>query len=165
MPGLHSSREGAGSDIDWPPGNLKPETLDTLLENYGAYAISTRYFNRGEPLLNKQTPKYVAASRKFLTRTSISSNVSLPFDAEALVASGLDYLIMSIDGATQETYQQYRKRGDLGLVLENVRKLVAAKKNCIRTLPILFGNICFLTIHCLKWIWHCKWLKTLGLTR
>ena len=130
-------REGGGSDIDWPSGNLKPETLDTLLENYGAYAISTRYFNWGEPLLNKQTPKYVAASRKFLMRTSISSNVSLPFDAEALVASGLDYLIMSIDGATQETYQKYRKRGDLGLVLENVRKLVAAKKKLDSYTPYL----------------------------
>jgi MoaA/NifB/PqqE/SkfB family radical SAM enzyme len=111
--------------------------MDSLLEKHGAYAISTRFFNWGEPLLNKRTPEFVVASRSFLMRASISSNLSLPIDATALVESGLDYLIMSIDGTTQETYQKYRKGGNLSLVMENVRRLVDAKKKLNSFSPYL----------------------------
>ena len=131
-------REGVAPDsINWDDGMLKSSQMNSLLERYGAYGISTRFFNWGEPLLNKKTPEFVSASRRFLMRTSISSNLSLAFDAEALVASGLDYLIMSIDGATQETYQKYRKGGNLALVMENVRRLVEAKKKLNSYTPYL----------------------------
>jgi hypothetical protein len=49
-------------------------------------------------------------------------------DPEGIVMSGLDLAILSIDGTTQDIYEKYRRKGDLGLVFENVKKLVAAKK-------------------------------------
>ncbi len=38
-------------------------------------------------------------------------------------------MVLSIDGTTQNTYECYRRRGDLGLVLDNVRRLVKEKQD------------------------------------
>jgi MoaA/NifB/PqqE/SkfB family radical SAM enzyme len=133
---LHA--DNAKKDImDWAPGKLNRDIMEELLNRYGPYAITTRFFNWGEPLLNKRTPEYVAMAREFFHRTSISSNLSVHFDAEALVASGLDYLIMSIDGATQKTYERYRRRGNLELVLDNIERLVVAKQKLQSKTPYL----------------------------
>ncbi len=71
-------------------------------------------------------------------RTTISTNMSVArFDAEAYVASGLDYMILSIDGATQDTYARYRRNGDLQLVYRNVEALVSAKARMHRKTPII----------------------------
>jgi radical SAM protein with 4Fe4S-binding SPASM domain len=48
--------------------------------------------------------------------------------AERLVDSGLDTLIFGVDGATQETYSQYRRGGNLHKVLDNIRTIVRIKK-------------------------------------
>lgn len=134
---IHRRNSTNPENIAWESGVLGIATFEALLNRYGAYAISTRLFNWGEPLLNKKTPAFVEASRRFLMRVSLSSNLSVQFDPDALVSSGLDYLIMSIDGATQETYQKYRKGGNFSLVLENVRRLVDAKKRLNSYTPYL----------------------------
>ena len=134
---IHRKTELPQANIDWVPGNLKQNTVDQLFGKYGPYAISTQYFNWGEPLLNKKTPDFIRTARRFLTRTSISTNLSVPFDAEALVASGLDYLVMSIDGASANTYQKYRVDGDWELVLKNVTKLVEARNRLKSKTPYL----------------------------
>ena len=58
-------------------------------------------------------------------------------DAEEVVKSGLDSMIVSLDGSTQETYNQYRVNGNLEKVLSNVEKLVAAKKKLKSNTPII----------------------------
>jgi len=68
----------------------------------------------------------------------LSTHLSIGrLDAEAYVASGLDFLVLSIDGATQPVYEQYRKNGNLDLVYRNIRKLVEAKKRLAKQTPIL----------------------------
>ena len=62
------------------------------------------------------------------------------FDAEAYVESGLDYMVMSIDGATQPAYEKFRRNGDLELVFENIRKLVSAKRRLGKRTPVLSWN-------------------------
>lgn len=71
-------------------------------------------------------------------RTSISTNMSVPrFDADAYVASGLDYMVLSIDGATQENYARYRQNGDLQLVYRNIQELVKSKIIMRRRTPVI----------------------------
>ena len=55
--------------------------------------------------------RYVADAR---VRTIVSTHLSLPLsvqDARAMVRSGLTTLIVSLDGATPETYETYRVGG------------------------------------------------------
>jgi MoaA/NifB/PqqE/SkfB family radical SAM enzyme len=59
------------------------------------------------------------------------------FDVERFVESGPDFVILSIDGASQESYARFRKNGKLDLVLDNVRRLVEAKRRRGGTRPVL----------------------------
>ncbi|MDD2944108.1 MAG: radical SAM protein, partial [bacterium] len=113
---------------DWPEGNLTPELFSAFISQFGPYASTVLFYNWGEPLLNRHTPDFVRQAKSYLLNTSLSSNLSVQFDAEALVLSGLDYMILSIDGATRASYEHYRRGGRFDLVLDNVKKLVEAKK-------------------------------------
>ncbi len=78
--------------------------------------------------------------------TALSTSISVRrFDAEAYVASGLDMMVLSIDGATQRVYERFRRNGNLELVFENVAQLVDAKRRQGRRTPLLSWN--FLAFH------------------
>jgi MoaA/NifB/PqqE/SkfB family radical SAM enzyme len=126
---VHSTNTSYRSLFDWPRKTLPLETYEAFLHRFGPFAFCVALYNYGEPLLNKRFPSMARSSQPYLLRTITSTNLSIPIDnAEAIVESGLDCMILSIDGASQSVYERYRRRGDLGLVLDNVRKLVAAKR-------------------------------------
>jgi len=122
---------------DWQAGFLSEKIFGTFIKNFGAYASHLQLFNWGEPLLNKLTPLFISQAKSYLLHTSLSSNLSVKFDAEALVMSGLDHMILSIDGSNRDSYEQYRRGGDYDLVIENVRRVVEAKKKCNLSTPWL----------------------------
>jgi len=66
----------------------------------------------GEPLLNKDIFEMIKYASAF-TKTNISTNGnSLTKEkAEKLIASGVTDIIVSIDGISQDIYEQYRKSG------------------------------------------------------
>lgn len=120
---------------------MKAAELDHILSDYGDYLIRIWLSLWGEPLLNKRLPELIAKCKSREIWVLISSNMSVPLkDAaiEALVKSGLDAIILSIDGATQETYQTYRRGGDLALVLDNVRRLIEVKRRLGLSAPHLY---------------------------
>jgi radical SAM protein with 4Fe4S-binding SPASM domain len=57
--------------------------------------------------------------------------------AEQVIKSKLTHIYLSIDGATQQVYEKYRKGGDLDLVLKNIEILVNKKKEASSQFPIL----------------------------
>lgn len=122
---------------DWPEGNLDPEIFSTFIQQFGPYASTVLFYNWGEPLLNRHTPSFIRQAKSYLLHTSLSSNLSVKFDAEALVLSGLDYMILSIDGATRQSYEHYRRGGRFDLALDNVMRLVEAKKKHNMATPML----------------------------
>lgn len=89
----------------------------------------TFYF-QGEPYLNPGFLSMVNyASRKGVyTATSTNGHFLNDANARATVESGLDRLIISIDGTTQETYQSYRIGGDLQKVIDAARSVIKWKK-------------------------------------
>ena len=101
-----------------------------LLAELGDYAILLKAYGWGEPLLCGHLASMVGLAHARGIYTVVNTNFSLPCDAdrlEALVASGLDQLVVSIDGARQNTYERYRVGGRLDLVLDNVRRLQQIK--------------------------------------
>jgi MoaA/NifB/PqqE/SkfB family radical SAM enzyme len=88
--------------FDWNPGILEQKRLAAFFERYGPAAIHVILCNYGEPLVNPNTPKFIRLAKRYLLHTMISTNLSLPrFDAGAYVQSGLDHIVLSIDGASQ----------------------------------------------------------------
>lgn len=138
---VHSARNAALKTFDWPNATLSDGRFRAVLNRYGPYAIGVRFYNYGEPLLNLNTPKLIRLAKAYLASTALSTSLSVRrFDAEAYVESGLDSMVLSIDGATQSTYERFRRNGDLELVLGNVRQLVAAKRKLRQHTPVLTWN-------------------------
>jgi len=135
---VHSQNVKRMGRFDWSPGMMPEDRMGRLIKRFGPFASHVFFYNYGEPLLNPRTPEYIRMAKRTLARTVVSTNLSLKkFDAEAYVASGLDFMTLSIDGTTQETYARYRRGGDLDLVLANVEKLVEAKRRLGRSTPVL----------------------------
>lgn len=138
---VHSTRSEALKVFDWPKGTLSEDRLSALLKLYGPHAIGVYFCNYGEPLLNLNTPKLIRLAKTYLLGAALSTSLSVQrFDAEAYVQSGLDFMVLSIDGATQPVYEQFRRNGDLELVFGNVRKLVSAKRRLGKRTPLLSWN-------------------------
>lgn len=128
----------AKSEVIWEPGNLASDDFAAYMNRYGAYATHLTMCSWGEPLLNKHTHEFLRLAKQYLIRTMLSTNLSIGrLDTEACVASGLDFLVLSIDGATQPIYEQYRRNGHLDIVYKNIRNLVEAKKRLGKQTPIL----------------------------
>ena len=68
----------------------------------------------------------------------MSTNLNKPLSpqmAEDIIKSGLDVMIVSLDGVTQEVYEKYRVGGRLDRVLDNVKLLVQKKKELGSSTP------------------------------
>jgi pyruvate-formate lyase-activating enzyme len=103
----------------------------SLLDELGDYLFEIEAFNWGEPLLSPHIYAMIAEATARGIGTKLNTNFSLPFDAEKaerLIAAGLTTLTVSIDGARQPVYEQYRVRGDLQAVIHNCRLIAAAKR-------------------------------------
>ena len=112
--------------------------FERIMGELGDYALSVEFYNWGEPLLNKHLCEMIGVAAGRGISTLVSTNLSLPLSrskAEALVTSGLALLAVSIDGATQEGYEQYRVGGSLDLVLRNVRLINEVKRACGSSTP------------------------------
>ena len=121
---------GAG-EIGREKTMLQMPLFKKALDELGDYLLMVEFYNWGEPLLNKHIFEMIGMASSRGISTVISTNFSVPFDAERaekLVRSGLHTLGVSIDGAKQESYEQYRVRGDFELILANVDLVNAAKK-------------------------------------
>jgi radical SAM protein with 4Fe4S-binding SPASM domain len=121
-----------------PRGMLTLENARTILDRFPAL-LEVNFSLWGEPFLNKEIFDIVkyASSRKI--RTIIQSNFSLPrFDeamAQRILDSGLSELCLSIDGASQESYEAYRRKGDLARVLRNIEMLRRLQREQNRHTP------------------------------
>src|SRR5688572_31222739 len=102
------------------------ETIDQLSKDL-MYLV---FYFQGEPYLNPSFLDMVAyASKKEIyTATSTNAHYLNDENARKTIESGLDRLIISIDGTTQDVYEQYRVGGKLEKVLEGTKNIVKWKK-------------------------------------
>jgi radical SAM protein with 4Fe4S-binding SPASM domain len=98
------------------------------------------FYFQGEPYLNPEFLDMVAyaSSKGIYTATSTNAHYLNDRNAKRTVESGLDRLIISIDGTTQEVYEQYRVGGRLEKVLEGARNIVRWKKELKSKTPFIF---------------------------
>ncbi len=111
-------------------GMIDPETNRLIIDQLGASLAYITYYFQGEPLLHPHFSEMVAyASRKrIFTQTSTNAHHLNVVNCEKLIKSGLSSLIISIDGASQATYEKYRIGGSLDKVILGTRTLVESKK-------------------------------------
>ncbi len=122
-----------------PTGKLNLELHQVMIEQLKKSVFYINYYFQGEPFLH---PKFLdliveAKRNKIYTATSTNAHFIDEKKAEEIVESGLDRLIISIDGLTQATYENYRVHGKLSKVIEGTKHLLAAKKKLNSSTPHL----------------------------
>jgi organic radical activating enzyme len=109
---------------------IDPLLVERLLDELDKYLLSVNLFNWGEPLLHPKIAPMVKMihARRIFTKISTNLNTSHRQTLAELVEAGLDYLTVSVAGASQAVYEQYHRGGSLEAVWENIRYLSAFKQ-------------------------------------
>lgn len=124
-----------------PTGMLDPKLYAKIIDELAPTLTYLTFYFQGEPYLNPAFLDMVAyaSSRGIYTATSTNAHYLNEEMAMRTVRSGLDRLIISIDGTTQEAYESYRVGGSLEKVLAGARNVVAIKKQLkSRTPHVIF---------------------------
>ncbi len=129
-------------------GMLHQDTFQKVIDQVKNKLIWLTFYFQGEPYLNKDFLKMVkyASENGLYTMTSTNAHYFTDEIAKETIESGLSRIIVSMDGTTQETYEQYRKGGSLEKVKEGISKLVKWKKELKSATPhivlqfIVFGH-------------------------
>jgi len=110
-------------------------TIDLLhflkyLEPIEKYLTYLMIYFQGEPFMNKQFFELVkhAVSKKIFTATSTNGHFLNDYNAKQTVESGLDRLIISLDGTDQESYSAYRINGNFEKVINGIKNVIEWKK-------------------------------------
>ncbi len=124
-----------------PTGMLADALFKKTIDELAPTLSYLTFYFQGEPYLHPHFLELVgyAHQKKIYTATSTNAHYLSDKNAEATVRSGLDRLIVSIDGTTQDTYQSYRIGGSLDKVLEGTRTLLAWRRKLkSRTPHVIF---------------------------
>jgi radical SAM protein with 4Fe4S-binding SPASM domain len=113
-----------------PTGNLKSDFFKKAIDQLSSKLIYLIFYFQGEPYINPDFLKMVAyaKAKRLYTITSTNGHFLTKKNCVETVNSGLDRLIISLDGTTQETYESYRKGGSLDKVLSGIKEMVETKK-------------------------------------
>jgi len=123
-----------------PTGMLQKDFFQQTIDDIYKELLYLVFYFQGEPYLNPSFLDMVAYAhaKGIYTATSTNAHYLTDAKAKATVESGLDRLIISIDGTTQEVYQSYRVGGKLDKVLEGARNIVKWKKALNSKTPFVF---------------------------
>src|SRR6187397_2105078 len=123
-----------------PTGMLQKNFFKETIDQLHKQLLYLVFYFQGEPYLNPDFLDMVkyAHDKGIYTATSSNAHYLTNAKAKATVESGLDRLIISIDGTTQDVYQQYRVGGKLDKVLEGARNIVKWKKELNSKTPFVF---------------------------
>jgi len=122
-----------------PTGMLQKNFFKETIDQLHKQLLYLVFYFQGEPYLNPDFLDMVkyASSKKIYTATSTNAHYLNDDNARRTIESGLDRLIISIDGTTQDVYEQYRVGGKLAKVLEGTKNVVKWKKEMKSRTPFI----------------------------
>lgn len=111
-------------------GFMEMSVFRQVLDELEGSLLAVMLYSWGEPLLHPQFAEMVkiCSERRLVSMTSTNGNALSTLDqALALVDAGLGYLVVAIDGSTQELYGKYRHGGNLEAAKQCLRLVEQAK--------------------------------------
>ena len=122
-------------------GMLDFDLFKNVVDEAGPGLVRIDFFNYGEAFLHKRAIEmceYIKARFPHIyLYTSTNGLMFTEESAKRLVHSGIDEVTFSIDGASQDTYVQYRQRGKFDLAIRNLRVMAEEKRRSRRDVPHL----------------------------
>jgi radical SAM protein with 4Fe4S-binding SPASM domain len=118
-------------------GNLKEDFFRKTIDSIHNRLMYLIFYFQGEPYINPKFLEMVsyANQKGIYTITSTNGHFLNDENARKTIESGLNRLIISVDGTTQDTYENYRKEGNLETVLQGARNVVKWKKQMQSSTP------------------------------
>ncbi|MBK9733826.1 MAG: SPASM domain-containing protein [Saprospiraceae bacterium] len=118
-------------------GNLKEDFFRRTIDELYKDLVYLIFYFQGEPYIN---PKFLdmvryASKKGIYTITSTNGHFLNDEISRKTIESGLDRMIISVDGTTQEVYENYRIEGKLETVLQGARNVVKWKKELKSSTP------------------------------
>ncbi len=109
---------------------MRWDLFNAIIDDTGPYLFFVDFFNWGEPILNEQLPRMLQKLNDYYIEVRISSSLSAEISDEVIesLVGNLDWLTVSIDGFSQESYEKYRVNGNLELALSNMERIARLKK-------------------------------------
>lgn len=109
---------------------MKMSLFSKLIDELSGHLLHVIFYFQGEPLLAKHLPEMIryAHDRGIYTSTSTNAQLLDREMAERLIRSGLDKLIVSVDGSRQESYERYRVGGSLDRALNGLVQVLDLRK-------------------------------------
>jgi hypothetical protein len=129
---------GRGSDPR-RKGFMTVEDFSWMLDQVNRSAVIARLDGLGEPTLHPGIFDMVRLAKSRNVSVVMHSNFNTPAceNPAPFIESGLDRLVISIDGATQETHSRYRVGGSLEKVCRRVEQLVRTRRELRSTSPLI----------------------------
>jgi MoaA/NifB/PqqE/SkfB family radical SAM enzyme len=120
-------------------GKMHLECFQRVIDVLAPTAMRLNLYGSGEPVLYPDVYAMIRYAADRNIGVTISANLSAfkPENAEKLVLSGLEHLIVSCHGASPETYDKYNIGGDFWRTQENMRAICDAKRRLGRKLPFV----------------------------
>ena len=120
-----------------PTGMLQTNLFKKTILQLKSHLHSLTFYFQGEPYLNPDFLKMVAFAnaQKIYTITSTNAHYLTEEVAINTIKSKLDKLIISVDGITQNVYEQYRIGGQIDKVIEGTKQILKQKKHLKSNTP------------------------------
>ena len=126
--------------LDRPLTHMELRTFERLVDELGQHLFIILLWDWGEPFLNPAVYDMISYAKAHHIGVISSTNgqvFATGDDAERLVASGLDCVIVAVDGVTQATYQQYRRGGDLETAIRGIKNILEARSALNSSTPMV----------------------------
>jgi MoaA/NifB/PqqE/SkfB family radical SAM enzyme len=119
---------------------MTPKVFERILQQASKYIYRIQFYRYGEPFINRQLIDMISLATSHDIGSQVSTNLSFAFSDEfyrRIVESGLEHLIISMDGTSSETYSQYRVKGHFELVESGMRQVIKWKRLLGRRFPLI----------------------------
>ncbi len=124
-------------EIDYGYGKMDMGKFREIIDCVAPTAYFVFFHLWGESTFHKRLGEMVkyAKEHRLATYLSVNFNHGTTDMIHQLVDSGLDYLSVSVDGLTQETYEKFRVKGQLDNVVANIRETIRYRNEQKKAFP------------------------------
>jgi radical SAM protein with 4Fe4S-binding SPASM domain len=116
--------------MDW---DVYQKTIDELHRD----TFMVLLWNQGESFMHQDFLRMVSYAHERGMWTYASTNGHYLAEPDEVIQSGLGTLLVSVDGASSETYEAYRRSGNFDQVITDLKRLTEAKRRLKSATPVI----------------------------
>jgi len=120
-----------GAGLMTRPAALMPfDMYRRVIDQVKDHVYLLALWSWGEPFINKDALRMISYAKKkgiFVHTSTNGHYFNTKEQARKVINSGLDSLIIAVDGLDQQTYEKYRKGGDLQTVIDSIKNIVSER--------------------------------------